>query len=67
MLSTVYYQVDGTPYAYEFTTNRKRLPAADFQPSRDQRQALHRWNKFVLGQNYAKELTKLKPKSKQYA
>ncbi|KAH9826965.1 arginyl-tRNA--protein transferase 1-like [Teratosphaeria destructans] len=41
-----------------------RLPAAEFKPSRDQRQALNRWNRFVLGENYLKEVEKKYPKSK---
>ncbi|EGP87693.1 uncharacterized protein MYCGRDRAFT_41592, partial [Zymoseptoria tritici IPO323] len=32
-----------------------RLPAAQFTPSRDQRQTLYRWNKFVLGEDYIKQ------------
>lgn len=43
-----------------------RLPVSDFRASRDQRQALHRWNKFVLGEQYIAEAAKLYPKSKEY-
>ncbi|OCK77485.1 hypothetical protein K432DRAFT_407285, partial [Lepidopterella palustris CBS 459.81] len=42
-----------------------RLPAADFKPARDQRQALNRWNTFVLGDDYTKEAARLHPKSKE--
>ncbi|KAK4506957.1 hypothetical protein PRZ48_000690 [Zasmidium cellare] len=42
-----------------------RLPAADFKPSRDQRQALNRWNRYVLGEKYIKEVEKKFPKTKE--
>ncbi|KAK3669421.1 Arginyl-tRNA--protein transferase 1 [Recurvomyces mirabilis] len=41
-----------------------RLPSADFKPSRDQRQALNRWNRFVLGDKYIQELERKHPKTK---
>ncbi|KJX96545.1 arginine-tRNA-protein transferase [Zymoseptoria brevis] len=42
-----------------------RLPAAQFTPSRDQRQTLFRWNRFVLGEDYIKQ-EKLKfPRTKE--
>ncbi|KAF2199597.1 arginine-tRNA-protein transferase 1 [Delitschia confertaspora ATCC 74209] len=41
-----------------------RLPVSSFASSRDQRQAVNRWNKFVLGEEYTKEAAKLYPKSK---
>lgn len=34
-----------------------RLPATDFQPSRQQRQALHRWNRAVLGPEYERAMS----------
>jgi arginyl-tRNA---protein transferase len=40
------------------------LPVGDFKPRRDQRSACHRWNRFVYGEDYRKELTRLYPKSK---
>ncbi|GAB7362506.1 hypothetical protein MBLNU230_g2826t2 [Neophaeotheca triangularis] len=42
-----------------------RLPAAEYNPTRDQRQALNRWNRFVLGEKYIKEVKKRFPKSKE--
>jgi arginyl-tRNA---protein transferase len=36
----------------------------EFKPSRDQRQACHRWNRFVLGDEYVKEAIQRYPKSK---
>ncbi|EME49655.1 hypothetical protein DOTSEDRAFT_143846 [Dothistroma septosporum NZE10] len=42
-----------------------RLPASEFKPSRDQRQALHRWNRHVLGERYIKEAEKNFPKTKE--
>ncbi|KAI5815681.1 arginine-tRNA-protein transferase [Pyronema omphalodes] len=29
-----------------------RLPTATFKPTRDQRQTLHKWNRFILGEDY---------------
>jgi arginyl-tRNA---protein transferase len=40
------------------------LPVGEFKPRRDQRSACHRWNRFVHGEVYLKELTRLYPKSK---
>ncbi|KAF9639697.1 Arginine-tRNA-protein transferase [Lasiodiplodia theobromae] len=42
-----------------------RLPAAAFKPTRDQRQAVNRWNKFILGESYMNEAKKLHPKTKE--
>ncbi|OJD35518.1 arginine-trna-protein transferase [Diplodia corticola] len=42
-----------------------RLPAASFKPTRDQRQAVNRWNRFVLGDSYLNEAKKLHPKTKE--
>ncbi|KAL5375461.1 hypothetical protein DPSP01_011161 [Paraphaeosphaeria sporulosa] len=41
-----------------------RLPVASFAPTRDHRQVINRWNRFVLGDEYSKEAAKLYPKSK---
>ncbi|TLD37058.1 Arginine-tRNA-protein transferase [Venturia nashicola] len=41
-----------------------RLPVHHFNPRRDQRQAVNRWNKYVLGDEFVKESAKLHPKSK---
>jgi len=41
------------------------LNANEFKPSRDQKQALHRWTKYVLGEEYVKEAAKRYPKSKE--
>ncbi|KAK3680394.1 Arginyl-tRNA--protein transferase 1 [Vermiconidia calcicola] len=37
----------------------------ELKPSRDQRQALHRWNRYVLGESYIKEVNRRHPKSKE--
>ncbi|KAF2141222.1 uncharacterized protein K452DRAFT_318885 [Aplosporella prunicola CBS 121167] len=42
-----------------------RLPTVEFHPARDQRQAVSRWNKFVLGEPYISEAKKRYPKSKE--
>ncbi|TKA81403.1 hypothetical protein B0A49_00862 [Cryomyces minteri] len=40
------------------------LSATQLKPAKDQRQALNRWNRFVLGETYVKEIARLYPKSK---
>ena len=47
------------------TSEFKRLPAKDLATTRDQRQTLNRWNKFVLGEDYTKETAKRFPKTKE--
>ncbi|KAF2808685.1 uncharacterized protein BDZ99DRAFT_463584 [Mytilinidion resinicola] len=42
-----------------------RLPASSFKATRDQRQAVNRWNKYVLGEDYIKEAAKKYPKTKE--
>ncbi|KAF2724042.1 hypothetical protein K431DRAFT_282310 [Polychaeton citri CBS 116435] len=42
-----------------------RIPVAEFKPSRDQRQALNRWNRYVLGEDYPRKLLAKHPKSKE--
>ncbi|KAI9822786.1 MAG: Arginyl-tRNA--protein transferase 1 [Thelocarpon impressellum] len=42
-----------------------RLDSAASKPSKDQRQALHRWSRYVLGDGYIRESARLHPKTKQ--
>ena len=42
-----------------------RLPASGLQTQRDQRQALNRWNRYVLGERHAKAMNEKYPKSKE--
>ncbi|KAF2236563.1 arginine-tRNA-protein transferase 1 [Viridothelium virens] len=42
-----------------------RLPAAQLKASKDQRQAVNRWNRYVIGEDYAKEAARLHPKPKE--
>ncbi|KAK2746832.1 Arginyl-tRNA--protein transferase 1 [Myotisia sp. PD_48] len=42
-----------------------RLDPTQYKPRRDQKKALNRWNKFVLGQKYIKDAARLCPKSKE--
>ncbi|KAK5660949.1 hypothetical protein OQA88_12324 [Cercophora sp. LCS_1] len=44
-----------------------RLDAAGFRPTKDQRQAINRFNKYVLGETYSKELARLHPRSREEA
>ncbi|KAF1811203.1 arginine-tRNA-protein transferas-like protein 1 [Eremomyces bilateralis CBS 781.70] len=41
-----------------------RLPVKKYKASRDHRQTLNRWNRFILGEEYEKEAARLQPKSK---
>ncbi|KAL9078046.1 MAG: hypothetical protein Q9157_003044 [Trypethelium eluteriae] len=45
--------------------NPNRLPAAQLKASKDQRQAVNRWNRYVIGEDYAKEAARLHPKPKE--
>ncbi|CAK1355206.1 unnamed protein product [Cercospora beticola] len=42
-----------------------RLPAAEFKPTKDQRQALNRWNHFVLGDEYTKAAALKYPRTRE--
>ncbi|KXS97643.1 hypothetical protein AC579_1166 [Pseudocercospora musae] len=42
-----------------------RLLASEFKPSRDQRQAINRWNHYVTGESYLQEISKSFPKTKE--
>ncbi|KAK0651434.1 arginine-tRNA-protein transferase [Cercophora newfieldiana] len=42
-----------------------RLDATGFKPTKDQRQAVNRFNKFVLGEAYSKEAARLCPRSRE--
>ncbi|QIW96776.1 hypothetical protein AMS68_002294 [Peltaster fructicola] len=64
-----YYVIANTllPEHYQVLMDRgwRRLPAAEFHPSRDQRQTLNRWNRFILGEKYIRDDAVLYPKSKE--
>lgn len=42
-----------------------RLDSSKFKPTKDQRQAINRFNRFVIGDVYAKEAARLYPRSRQ--
>lgn len=42
-----------------------RLEAASFKPSKDQRQAVNRWNRYVLGPEYIWNAARLCPKTRE--
>ncbi|KAI5776603.1 arginine-tRNA-protein transferase [Geopyxis carbonaria] len=42
-----------------------RLNAKTFKPSRDQRQCLHKWTRYILGDEYIRDVAKKYPKSKE--
>ncbi|KAF1951026.1 arginine-tRNA-protein transferase 1 [Byssothecium circinans] len=60
---TVFYKPDVLRHCCPHYTIR--LPVASFTPSKNHRQAINRWNKFVLGETYIKEAARLHPKSKE--
>ncbi|KAL2001036.1 hypothetical protein VTN02DRAFT_2328 [Thermoascus thermophilus] len=42
-----------------------RLDASEFKPRKDQRKAINRWNKFVLGPEYIRKAARLCPKTRE--
>ncbi|RCI14480.1 hypothetical protein L249_6092 [Ophiocordyceps polyrhachis-furcata BCC 54312] len=42
-----------------------RLDSQEFKPSRDQRQTINRFNKYIIGDSYTKEAARLFPRSKE--
>ncbi|PVI05842.1 arginine-tRNA-protein transferase 1 [Periconia macrospinosa] len=60
---TVFYKPDVLRHCCPHYTIR--LPVASFTPSKNHRQAINRWNRFVLGEDYIKKAAILHPKSKQ--
>jgi hypothetical protein len=42
------------------------LDALEFKPTRNQRRALNRWTRYVLGEQYIRETATLYPRSKKY-
>lgn len=43
-----------------------RLEATSFKPRKDQRKAVNRWTKFVLGPSYIRNAARLCPKTREY-
>lgn len=43
-----------------------RLPVAFFEPSKDQRKVVNKWNRYVLGDAYSQQAAKLHSRSKEY-
>ncbi|OKL60816.1 hypothetical protein UA08_03187 [Talaromyces atroroseus] len=67
--SASYYasSVSVRPEHYEALVNRgwRRLAARDYKARRDQRKAINRWNKYVLGPEYIRKAAMLAPKSRE--
>ncbi|KAJ6008437.1 arginine-tRNA-protein transferase [Penicillium herquei] len=42
-----------------------RLEASEYRPRRDQRKAINRWNKFILGPEYMRKVARLSPRSRE--
>ncbi|KAF2727142.1 arginine-tRNA-protein transferase 1 [Polyplosphaeria fusca] len=60
---TIFYKPDVLRHCCPHYTIR--LPVAEYESSKTHRQALNRWNRYVLGDDYVKEAAKLHPKSKE--
>ena len=43
-----------------------RLEASSFKPRKDQKKAINRWNKFILGPEYIRKAAELCPRSKEH-
>ncbi|EQK99551.1 arginine-tRNA-protein transferase 1 [Ophiocordyceps sinensis CO18] len=55
---------EGVSSDYEFLSP---MDSCHFKPSRDQRQAINRFNRYVLGEQYIKEAARLYPRSRDEA
>lgn len=44
-----------------------RLEASAYRPRRDQRKAINKWNKFILGPEYMRKVARLCPQTREYA
>jgi arginine-tRNA-protein transferase len=60
---TLYYKQDQSRSCCPYYTIR--LDAAAFKAKKDQRQANHRWNRYVLGHEYIRKVSLLCPKTRQ--
>ncbi|KAF2005121.1 arginine-tRNA-protein transferase 1 [Amniculicola lignicola CBS 123094] len=60
---TVFYKPDNVRHCCPHHTIR--LPVAEYTPTKDHRKAINKWNRYVLGDDYINEATKLYPKSKE--
>lgn len=74
MLSALHYEVRNLaslPYItmVDIFVNCRdfRLDASEFKPRKDQRKALNRWNKYILGPEYMRKAARLCPKTREYA
>jgi hypothetical protein len=54
------------PLDPDFPSNLSRLDAHGFKAKKEQRQAINRWNNFVLGQEYVRKAARLCPRSREY-
>ncbi len=59
----IYYKPDLTRSCCPHYTIR--LDAEDFKASKNQRRAINRWNRYVLGTNYMSKVSKLCPRSRE--
>ena len=51
--------------AQDLVNNEIRLPVRSFKPTKDQRQAINRWNRFVEGNTYINQAAQMHPKAKE--
>lgn len=62
--------LNDSPFSYQLLvcfnrSNCFRLDTQEFKPSRDQRQSLNKWARYILGEDYIRETAKNFPKSKE--
>ena len=46
--------------------NCTRLDAATFKPTKDQRQVINRFRKYILGEDYVRKAARLCPRTREY-
>ena len=69
LLSTLHNSVSWTSAlssGFEYWWNTTRLDASAFVPNKDQRKAINRWNKYVLGQDYLYKAAQLCPQTREW-
>lgn len=67
LLSSLYHSVRVSPQSPVHSANTyvASLPVASFAPAKHHRQAINRWNRFVLGDEYINQAAKLHSKTKE--
>lgn len=53
-------------FCFVTSDNQSRLEASSYKSRKDQRKAINRWNKYVLGPEYLRKAAQLCPRSREY-